>query len=117
MNAYEPEELTSRMKGIDVALMASRWYENAPMVIQEAFMNGVTVVAPGYGGMAEKIEHKRNGLLYQQGNVSGLIQCMIWIMQNKNQLEQLKLNSFNARLHFEDIMINHLNLYQQLIQS
>ena len=117
MNAYEPEELTSRMKGIDVALMASRWYENAPMVIQEAFMNGVTVVAPGYGGMAEKIEHKQNGLLYQQGNVSGLIQCMIWIIQNKDQLEKLKLNCFNSRLHFEDIMINHLKLYQQLIQS
>ena len=57
MNAYEPEELTSRMKEVDVVLMASRWYENAPMVIQEAFMNGVSVVAPGYGGMAEKIEH------------------------------------------------------------
>jgi glycosyltransferase involved in cell wall biosynthesis len=117
MNVYEPEELTSRMKSVDVVLMASRWYENAPMVIQEAFINGVMVVAPGYGGMAEKIEHKLNGLLYQNGDVSGLHQCIVWIMQNKDQLEQMKLYSFNSRLHFEDILASHLSLYHEITQS
>ena len=51
MGAYEPDELKSRLKGVDVVAMASRWYENAPMVIQEAFSNGVPVIAPNYGGM------------------------------------------------------------------
>ena len=55
MGTYEPDELQSRLQGVDVVVMASRWYENAPMVIQEAFSNGVPVIAPNYGGMAEKI--------------------------------------------------------------
>ena len=46
MGTYEPDELPSQ--SIDVVVMASRWYENAPMVIQEAFSNGVPVMAPNW---------------------------------------------------------------------
>ena len=34
---YEPQNLNERMAGVDVVVMGSTWYENAPMVIQEAF--------------------------------------------------------------------------------
>ena len=62
---YETEELPARMANVDVVVMASRWYENAPMVIQEAFMNQCPVVAPRLGGMQEKVKHGFSGLLFE----------------------------------------------------
>ena len=65
MGVYEPDELHSRLQGVDAVVMASRWYENSPMVIQEAHSHGVPVIAPNYGGMAEKIDHNSTGILYE----------------------------------------------------
>ena len=40
------------MAGVDVVVMGSTWYENAPMVIQEAFVYGrlIGATAGGNGG-------------------------------------------------------------------
>ncbi len=50
------------MSEIDWVVVPSRWWENSPLVIQEAFMHGRPVICSGIGGMAEKVEHNVNGL-------------------------------------------------------
>ena len=47
--------------------MASTWFENSPMVIQEAFIYGRPVAI--FGGMAEKIQDGHSGLLVDPGSV------------------------------------------------
>ncbi len=44
-------------------VLPSRWYENQPMVVLEAFARGVPVVATNLGGTPELVRHGTDGLL------------------------------------------------------
>ena len=50
------------MKEIDWVVMPSIWWENSPIVIQEAFSFGRPLVVSGMGGMAEKVQDGVNGI-------------------------------------------------------
>ena len=115
MGVYEPDELQSRLHGVDAVVMASRWYENSPMVIQEAFSHGVPVIAPDYGGMAEKIDHGTNGLLYGDGEYLSLLDSLSWLMQNEHLLPVLKQKALDTPPLFGNILYSHLDLYNQII--
>lgn len=63
--AYEQRELPRLMADTDWVLMGSVWWENSPLVIQEAWKFGRPIICPELGGMAEKVEHGKGGLLYR----------------------------------------------------
>jgi glycosyltransferase involved in cell wall biosynthesis len=65
---YRPEDLSSRMAHVDWVVIPSIWWENSPMVIQEAFVHGRPVIGSDIGGMKEKISHGINGLHVPVGN-------------------------------------------------
>lgn len=65
---YPPNELRDRMAAVDWVLVPSIWWENSPMVIQEAFVCGRPVIASSIGGMAEKVRHGVDGLSVPPGN-------------------------------------------------
>jgi glycosyltransferase involved in cell wall biosynthesis len=68
-----PREAVGRvLAGIDVLVVPSRWYENAPGVVFEAFAAGVPVVATDLGGLSEFVRHGENGLLFQLDDVEDL---------------------------------------------
>lgn len=49
-------------------VVPSEWYENAPMVILEAFACGKPVVAARIGGIAEMVDEGETGRLFSSGN-------------------------------------------------
>ena len=57
---------------LDVLVVPSIWYENNPLVIQEAFAAGLPVVASQLGGMAEFVTQGVNGLLFAAGDPAAL---------------------------------------------
>lgn len=57
------EDVFAAMRGASCLMMPSVWFEGFPMVISEAFANGLPVIASGIGAMAEIIEDGRTGLL------------------------------------------------------
>lgn len=59
---YQPESLGRHMSGVDWVVVPSIWWENSPLVIQEAFLFGRPVICSDIGGMAEKVTHGVNGL-------------------------------------------------------
>ncbi|CAM7099338.1 glycosyltransferase [Enterobacter roggenkampii] len=65
---YQPHELRSRMAGIDWVIVPSIWWENSPMVIQEAKVCGRPLLVSDIGGMAEKISNNIDGIRIQAGN-------------------------------------------------
>ena len=113
MGMYEPEEISRRMKSVDVVVMASRWYENSPMVIQEAFGNGVPVVAPDLGGMAEKITHHKTGLLYEAGNAEALVHSLSLVIEHRELLEEMKVSAKESAPSFKLILESHRFLYEK----
>ncbi|MDH0360784.1 glycosyltransferase family 4 protein [Aeromonas caviae] len=65
---YQPHELRARMAGVDWVIVPSIWWENSPMVIQEAKVCGRPLLVSDIGGMAEKIEHNIDGMTISAGN-------------------------------------------------
>jgi glycosyltransferase involved in cell wall biosynthesis len=56
----------------DTLVVPSIWYENSPNVILEAFACGVPVLAADLGGMAELVDHERNGYLFAANDEAAL---------------------------------------------
>jgi len=70
--AYEHDELPRLMHDIDWVVLPSRWWENSPLVVQEAFMHGRPVICSGIGGLAEKVTNELNGLHFLVNDADNL---------------------------------------------
>jgi glycosyltransferase involved in cell wall biosynthesis len=69
---YERGGLPDVMSKVDWVVVPSRWWENSPLVVQEAFLFGRPVICSDIGGMAEKVEHGVNGLHFTVGDARSL---------------------------------------------
>jgi len=76
----------------DVLVVPSLWYENSPVVIQEAFAAGVPVVASRIGALAEKVQHGVNGLLCTPAKVEAWRATLERLMAEPGLLEHLQAN-------------------------
>ena len=71
--AYPPEEAPGLMRGADWILAPSVWWENDPLVLQEALAAGRPVIASDIGGMAEVVRRQSLGLLAPAGDAEALV--------------------------------------------
>jgi glycosyltransferase involved in cell wall biosynthesis len=69
---FETTELGRVLAGLDCLVAPSLWYENTPFSVLEALDFGLPVVASDLGGIAEVVEHERNGLLFPAGDSEAL---------------------------------------------
>lgn len=74
---YRPKDVVSLMAGVDWVIVPSIWWENAPLVIQEAFAARRPVICSGIGGMAEKVRHDVDGLHFRVGDPVALADTMM----------------------------------------
>ena len=65
---YERDDIPQLMSNIDWVVVPSIWWENAPLVIQEAFQHRRPVICSNIGGMAEKVSDGVNGLHFRVGD-------------------------------------------------
>jgi len=88
--AYENEDVGAVLAGIDVVVVPSLWYENAPLTIQEAFMFGVPVITADKGGMAEAVRDAIDGLHFRLGDAADLREKMLSLLNRPELLERLR---------------------------
>lgn len=74
--AYENAAVGRLMSACDYVLVPSTWWENSPMVIQEAYAAGRPVLCTGVGGMAEKVIEGVSGLHFERGDDADLVRAM-----------------------------------------
>jgi glycosyltransferase involved in cell wall biosynthesis len=63
--AYRQAEVSRILREVDVLIVPSIWYENAPLTIQEAFLAKIPVITSDFGGMGEMVHDGENGLLFR----------------------------------------------------
>ena len=69
---YRPDDLPRLMAKIDWTVVPSIWWENSPVVIQEAFLHRRPPIVSDIGGMAEKVTHDGDGLTFRVGSPEDL---------------------------------------------
>ncbi len=72
MGPYENSAVFDLMRECDYILTPSIWWENSPVVIQEAYAAGRPVICTGIGGMAEKVGNGISGLHFRRGDAGDL---------------------------------------------
>lgn len=110
----DPRQVGAALRQMDCLVVPSLWYENSPLVIQEAYGVGVPVVASRLGALTEKVEDGRVGRLFEAGNVDDLTAVLQSLMDNPGQLAQMAQQISPAPL-----MTQHaahlLSIYEQLL--
>jgi glycosyltransferase involved in cell wall biosynthesis len=87
---FSREEVGDVLSSMDLLVVPSRWYENGPGVIFEAFAAGVPVVATDLGGMSEFVRHEENGLLFGLEDASGLARQLRRLIEEPGLLDRLR---------------------------
>jgi glycosyltransferase involved in cell wall biosynthesis len=75
----------------DVVVVPSLWYENSPVVVQEARAAGVPVVAARHGALVEKVRDGVDGSLFTPGDAGALRQVLLRLAGEPGLLARLRL--------------------------
>ncbi|MHA1221776.1 MAG: glycosyltransferase family 4 protein [Candidatus Heimdallarchaeaceae archaeon] len=90
--SYENWEISKVLAEIDVLIVPSIWFENSPLVIHEAALAKIPLIATNLGGMAEYVKNRVNGLLFERNNANDLFNKISEFINNPNLIEQLAKN-------------------------
>jgi glycosyltransferase involved in cell wall biosynthesis len=108
--AYRSEELPRLMQQVDWVVMPSIWWENSPVVIQEAFHHRRPVIASDIGGMREKVRHGVDGLHFRAGSAEDLSDRLAEAMGTTGLWDALSAGCPHPA-SAQDIALEHLRLY------
>lgn len=113
---YAPEDQARLIRSVDWVVVPSIWWENSPMVIQEAFMHGRPVICADIGGMAEKVLHERTGLHFRARNAADLARVIEHAATTSGLWNRLARNIV-APPSTEDSARAHAAHYERLIAA
>jgi glycosyltransferase involved in cell wall biosynthesis len=111
---YDHAELAALMAHIDWVIVPSIWWENSPLVIQEAFAHGRPVICSGIGGMAEKVMHGVNGLHFRADDPRSLAETIRQATSSPGLWETLQ-SGIPALYPMAEHVTTLSELYQALI--
>ncbi|MBQ0799822.1 MAG: glycosyltransferase family 4 protein [Porticoccaceae bacterium] len=80
-------------------VMPSECYEGFPMVLVEAFSQGLPIIASRLGGMAEIVTDGVTGLHFEAGNANDLADKVRWMASHPEESRQM---GRNARREYEE---------------
>ena len=111
---YRPHELPRLLADVDWVVVPSVWYENAPLVIQEAFQHGRPVICSDIGGMAEKVTDGVDGLHFRAGDARDLAATLQRAVTSPGLWERLSAGI--QPVHGLETHVNTLqDLYSRLV--
>lgn len=113
---YDQEELPRLMANIDWVVVPSIWWENSPLVIQEAFQHGRPVICSNVGGMAEKVTDGVNGLHFRVGDPNDLARTIHRAATTAGLWERLHAGIPEV-YQMEDHVSSLCRIYRSLIEE
>ncbi|MDB5380648.1 MAG: hypothetical protein JWO26_280 [Rhodospirillales bacterium] len=86
---YANGRVGALMAGMDAVLVPSIWWENSPLVVQEAFRAGRPVICSDIGGLAEKVRDGVDGFHFAAGNPRSLATLLAGLAREPERLRAL----------------------------
>jgi glycosyltransferase involved in cell wall biosynthesis len=100
--AFEHERAADVYAGFDLLVVPSLWPENSPLVMHEAFMAGVPVVAARIGGIPEFIADGVNGVLYDAHSPEALAHALRGLVLRPDRIADLAARAPHVKSIEED---------------
>lgn len=114
MGGFDNRDIGGILSQIDVLVVPSLWYENSPLVIHEAFMARVPVIASRIGGIPGLVTDGQGGFLFDPGDVDGLAEKMQRVIADPSILDGLK-KSFPRVKSIEENALELERIYGSLV--
>lgn len=87
---YENARIRQLMQPVHAVIVPSIWWENSPLVIQEALANRRPLLCSDIGGMAEKVRDGIDGYHFAAGNSWSLAALMRRLAADRSLLTRLQ---------------------------
>ncbi len=84
------DQVGAVLQQLDFLVVPSLWYENSPLVIQEAYVVGVPVLASNLGALPEKVVDGKTGRLFPAGDSAALATLLQAIIEEPTVRGQLQ---------------------------
>src|SRR5262249_35036787 len=84
-------------------VVPSIWPENSPLVIHEAFLASIPVVASRIGGIPELVADGQNGLLFDPGSAADLRRVINRLLTEPDLLDSLRAGIPDVRSIQDDV--------------
>ena len=110
--AYRPDEQMQRMQVIDWVIVPSIWWENSPMVIQEAFIAGRPLIVSDIGGMAEKVKNDIDGVHFSARNPVDLASKLVALVESESRWDVLR-KGITKPLNHKECASQHIKFFEE----
>jgi glycosyltransferase involved in cell wall biosynthesis len=87
---YARDDIARLMAAVAWVIVPSTWWENAPLIILEAFRHRRPVICSDIGGMAEMVEDGVSGLHFRAGDAADLARTMRRAASERGLFETLQ---------------------------
>ncbi len=114
LGSYSPHEVLDRMRPVAWSVVPSLWWENSPLVIQEAFMHRRPVICSNIGGMAEKVKHGVNGLHFRVGDAANLAATLRHAASSPDEWQSLRA-AISPVYSMAEAVAAHTEIYSRLL--
>ncbi len=108
---YTPHQLPALMAQTDWVVVPSIWWENAPLVINEALRHGRPVICSDIGGMAEHVRDGVNGLHFRVGDAYSLAGTMQEALADPRLWDEIR-GRITPVPSIGQCLANYLRIYQ-----
>ena len=112
--SYKSADLPTLMREVDWVVVPSTWWENSPVVIQEAFLHGRPVICSDIGGMAEKVRNNVNGLHFRAASAESLVDKLVEAIRSPDLWDRLRTR-IPRPISAAEAAEQHRAVYERLI--
>jgi glycosyltransferase involved in cell wall biosynthesis len=110
---FSSNTINQVLSSIDAIVVPSRWVENSPNAILEAQAVGIPVIGSNLGGVAELVEHERNGLIFTPDDPEDLARQLQRLLDEPDLLPHLRRRPIPFRT-VDDEIDQLVGLYAEL---
>lgn len=115
MGPYASADLPRLMREIDWVVIPSTWWENSPVVIQEAFFHGRPIIASDIGGMAEKVRDGVDGLHFRAASAESLAEKLTRAIREPELWQRLR-DAIEPPCTADDAARQHAAMFERLLE-
>ena len=103
--------LKNEIKNSIAVILPSRWYENNPRAVLEAFALGKPVIGARIGGIPELVSDGVTGYTFKPDNIEDLREKILDLIEKTDKIVQMGRNvrgfveeNFNPEKHYKELM-------------